>query len=337
MRRPVTLITGANGEIGHGLITLLYDKGKKNMIGLDIDPLDNTVRDKVEEGIQGNVLDRNLLERINTEYEISAVYHLAAILSTRAEFSPMTAHDVNVGGTINLLHLAMEQAISQGRVVKFFYPSSIATYGMGGSDTKGKAGRITEDQYRYPETMYGCNKLYCESLGIYFSRHYKRLAVESSAGMVDFRAIRFPGLISATTQPSGGTSDYGPEMIHTAARGEAYSCFVREDTIMPFMTMPDAIRAILLLMDAPRESLSRLVYHITAFSRSAGEFRDKILSYIPDAEINFVTHDKRQSVVDSWPADLDDSAARNDWEWEPTDDFDGAFEDYLMPEIRKNT
>ncbi|MEE9167366.1 MAG: NAD-dependent epimerase/dehydratase family protein, partial [Candidatus Neomarinimicrobiota bacterium] len=218
MRKPVTLITGANGEIGHGLIAALAHKGETNVVGLDLDPLEDRIRDKVLESVMGTVLDRNLLERINAEYEISTVYHLAAILSARAEYSPMTAHDVNVGGMINLLHLALEQAESQGRPVKFFFPSSIAVYGMGGPRERHDAGGITEDEYRHPETMYGCNKLYCESLGIYFSRFYKRLTAEPNPDRLDFRALRFPGLISAVTLPSGGMTDYGSEMIHAAAR-----------------------------------------------------------------------------------------------------------------------
>ena len=161
MRKPIILITGANGEIGHVLIRSLSKKAGEDRVGLDLDVLDESIRPFVQESIQGNILERNLLARINAEFEVSAIYHLAAILSTRAEFSPMTAHDVNVGGTINLLHLAMEQSLSQGRPVKFFFPSSIAVYGMTDIDTKNSAGPVIEDDYRHPETIYGCNKLYC--------------------------------------------------------------------------------------------------------------------------------------------------------------------------------
>lgn len=335
MRKPVILVTGANGEVGHALISSLAEKENVNILGLDIHPFDPSVSQNLLEGIQGSVLDTNLLERIRTEYEISEVYHLAAILSTRAEFSPLSAHDVNVGGTLNLLRLALDEATSQEKTVKFFFPSSIAVYGVGGFEHKSRVGKITEDEYRCPETIYGCTKLYCECLGLYFSRHYRRLEAGSAAGRIDFRAIRFPGLISATTHPSGGTSDFGPEMLHAAARNKPYACFVREDTTMPFMTMIDAIRAIRLLMSAPAGVLTRQVYHITAFSPSAGAFREKILSYFPGATIDFVINDERQSIVDSWPGDLDDTAARHDWGWKPEFDFDGAFENYLIPEIRK--
>ena len=335
MRKPIILITGANGEIGHGLIRSLSKKAREDRVGLDLDVLDKSIRPFVQESIQGNILERNLLARINAEFEVSAIYHLAAILSTRAEFSPMTAHDVNVGGTINLLHLAMEQSLSQGRPVKFFFPSSIAVYGMTDIDTKNSAGPVSEDDYRHPETIYGCNKLYCENLGIYFSRFYKRLSAESSRGRVDFRSIRLPGLISIHTLPAGGTSDYAPEMIHSAAQYIPYQCFVREDSALPFMTMGDAIKAILQLMEAKEDSLSRSVYNVTSFSPSAAEFRKKTLTYFPEAKIDFIINKKRQSIVDSWPAQVDDSKARNDWDWEPEHDFDSAFENYLIPEIKK--
>ena len=335
MRKPIILITGANGEIGHGLIRSLSKKAREDRVGLDLDVLDKSIRPFVQESIQGNILEQNLLARINAEFEVSAIYHLAAILSTRAEFSPMTAHDVNVGGTINLLHLAMEQSLSQGRPVKFFFPSSIAVYGMTDIDTKNSAGPVSEDDYRHPETIYGCNKLYCENLGIYFSRFYKRLSAESSRGRVDFRSIRLPGLISIHTLPAGGTSDYAPEMIHSAAQYIPYQCFVREDSALPFMTMGDAIKAILQLMEAKEDSLSRSVYNVTSFSPSAAEFRKKTLTYFPEAKIDFIINEKRQSIVDSWPAQVDDSKARNDWDWEPEHDFDSAFENYLIPEIKK--
>ncbi|MFQ6615957.1 MAG: NAD-dependent epimerase/dehydratase family protein [Fidelibacterota bacterium] len=335
MRRPVILITGANGEVGRGLIVSLASENREKMVGLDTDPMDDGVSQHLLESIQGSVLDTNLLERIQAEYEISEIYHLAAVLSTRAEFSPLTAHDVNVGGTLNLLRLAMDEAASQERTVKFFFPSSIAVYGLGGLKNKNRIGRITEDQYRNPETMYGCNKLYCESLGIYFSRFYRRRAAGTLPGKIDFRSIRFPGLISATTLPSGGTSDFGPEMLHAAARKEPYSCFVREDTTMPFMTMTDAVGAIRSLMAAPADRLTRPVYHVTAFSPSAGAFRDKIISYFPNARIDFDINDKRQSIIDSWPADLNDGHARRDWGWKPQYDFDRAFEHYLIPEVQK--
>ena len=183
--------------------------------------------------------------------------------------------------------------------------------------------------------MYGCNKLYCEQLGHYYARFYKQLSAEPQSGRVDFRAVRFPGLISAVTVPSGGTSDYAPEMIHAAARGEPYACFVRPDTTIPFMAMPDAIDALLTLASAPVARLSRTAYNVAAFSCSAAEIRDVVLQAFPKAAITFAVDGKRQAIVDSWPADVDDSAARRDWGFNPAHDFTRAFDDYLIPTIRQ--
>jgi nucleoside-diphosphate-sugar epimerase len=182
--------------------------------------------------------------------------------------------------------------------------------------------------------MYGCNKLYCEHLGRYYARHYKQLAAEPIA-RVDFRCVRFPGLISAQTVPSGGTSDYAPEMIHAAAKGEPYACFVRPDTRIPFMAMPDAVEALLQLAAAPRQRLSRTAYNLSAFSPTAEQVRDVVVSAFPDAQITWAVDAKRQGIVDSWPAEVDDSAARADWCFAPHYDFAKAFDEYLIPTIRE--
>jgi threonine 3-dehydrogenase len=153
--------------------------------------------------------------------------------------------------------------------------------------------------------------------------------------MMDFRAIRFPGLVSAFTLPSGGTSDYGPEMLHAAAQGKPYSCFVRPDTIISFMAMPDAIKSMLMLMDAPRENLTTNVYNVAAFAITAEDFRQRALSAFPSADITFEPNPRRQGIVDSWPEDVNDSRARADWNWKPDYDVDRFFEEYFLPEIRK--
>ena len=152
---------------------------------------------------------------------------------------------------------------------------------------------------------------------------------------VDFRSVRFPGLISATTTPSGGTSDYASEMIHAAAKDEPYACFVRPDTTIPFMAMPDASSALLRLAAAPRESLSRSAYNVAAFSRSAEQICETVRRSFPQAAITYKIDAKRQGIVDSWPADVDVSAAEGDWGFEPVFDFDRAFRDYLIPTIGK--
>jgi nucleoside-diphosphate-sugar epimerase len=268
------------------------------------------------------------------EFEVDLLFHLAALLSTRAEFTPITAHHVNVDGTLTLLEFAQREGESHGRTVMFLYPSSVAAYGLPDLATKTKVGRIREDEWNTPRTMYGCNKLYCEHLGRYYARFYKQLAAQPP-GRVDFRCVRFPGLISAVTMPSGGTSDFAPEMIHAAARGERYECFVRPDTRIPFMAMPDAIDALLRLADAPQAALTRTAYNLGAFSPTAQEIHDVVVAAFPQAMLGWRTDAKRQAIVDSWPADVDDRAARRDWGYAPAYDFERAFSEYLIPTIRE--
>ena len=255
MRKPVVLITGANGEIGHALVANLVQQRHQGVVSLDVNALDPHVARLVHRELTGSILDANLLERILSEFEVDLIFHLAALLSTRSEFTPMAAHHVNVEGTLNLLEFAAHETESHGRPVVFVYPSSIAAYGLPDLETRSTAGRVREDDWNKPITMYGCNKLYCEHLGRYYSNHYKQL-LEAKAPQVDFRCVRFPGLISALTVPSGGTSDYASEMIHAAARGEPYASFVRPDTRIPFMAMPDAIDALLKLSFAQPDRLS---------------------------------------------------------------------------------
>jgi nucleoside-diphosphate-sugar epimerase len=257
------------------------------------------------------------------------------LLSTRSEFTPVTAHQVNVEGTLNLLEFSQHEAESHGRPVTFLYPSSIAAYGLPDLDTKRRAGKVKEDDYNTPSTMYGANKLYCEQLGRYYARFYKQLAAESQSGRVDFRSVRFPGLISALTVPSGGTSDYAPEMIHAAAKGEPYACFVRPDTRIPFMAMPDGVDALLQLARAPKAALTRTAYNLAAFNPSADEVRTEVMAAFPNADISWQNDVKRQGIVDSWPEDVDDTAARRDWGFAPKYDFERAFRDYLIPTIGK--
>jgi nucleoside-diphosphate-sugar epimerase len=333
MRKPVILITGAGGEIGHGLVTRLSAAGSP-LITVDVSPLDPSLGPLVTREFTGSITDTSLLDRMIAEFEVDRVFHLAALLSTRSEFTPVTAHHVNVEGTLNLLEFAQRQGESHGRPVTFIYPSSIAAYGLPTLEAKANAGAVREDEYAHPTTMYGCNKLYCEQLGHYYAKYYKQLSADAIP-RVDFRCVRFPGLISAVTIPSGGTSDYAPEMIHAAARGEPYDCFVRADTTIPFMAMPDGIDALLALAGAPRKRLTRSAYNLTAFNPSASAIRDVVVSAFPHATIGYKVDAKRQGIVDSWPAAVDDSAARTDWGFAPKYDFDRAFREYLIPTIRE--
>ncbi len=335
MRKDVILITGANGEMGHGLITHLGQKGGTVIVTIDVQQLDDSLKSYVENSIQGDILDSGLLGRLVAEYEIRTIFHLASILSTKAEYNPETAHKVNVEGTINLLKLAAEQSQWQKRAVKFIYPSSIAAYGLPDLNIKNSIKKVKENEYCNPTTMYGCNKLYCELLGSYFSKHYRQLSPDHERCNVDFRSIRFPGLISAMTVPTGGTSDYGPEMLHAAAQGFAYPCFVRPDARLPFMVMPDAIKSLIQLEAAEVCNLKQLVYNVTSFNPSAEEIFQIVKKAFPKAQITFEPDKNRQGIVDSWPADIDDAAARKDWGWEPDFNMERAFEDYLLPAVRQ--
>ena len=335
MRKPVVLITGANGEIGHGLIERLAEEGGRAIVTLDVAPLDPALGRRVQREITASILDAGALERVLFEFEVDLVFHLAAVLSTRAEFSPVTAHRVNVEGTLNLLEFAHHEGQSHGRQVVFVYPSSIAVYGLPSLEEKRRAGRVGERDWIDPTTMYGCNKLYSEQLGRYYARHYKQLAATSHARSVDFRALRLPGLISATTLPAGGTSDYAPEMMHAAAQHHAYACFVRPDAKIPFMAMPDGIDALLALARAPRERLSQTAYNVRAFAPTADDIRVEALRAFPQARLEYRVDEKRQTIIDAWPQDVDDSAARRDWGFAPAYDFERAFRDYLIPTIRK--
>jgi len=333
MTQKAVLVTGACGEIGQALVQALAQRGGYRVVTADIAPLPEAIKSLSAEHVQGD-----LVYKIKTfyDYDFESIFHLAASLSSKAEIATEEAHRINVEGTMQLLLMAAYRSEKYRQPVKFLFPSSIAVYGFPDRAAKAAAGRVREDDWNMPHTMYGCNKLYCEKLGMYYSRfNGQRHLDDQPPVMLDFRSIRFPGLISAHTVPSGGTSDYGPEMLHAAAQGKAYACFVREDTGISFMAMPDAIKSLLLLMDAPREKLNHLIYNIAAFSLTAGEFRQRAVQAFPGAQISFEPNPRRQGIVDSWPQDVDDSLARGEWGWKPDYDADAFFDQYFLPEIRK--
>ena len=294
-RKKAVLVTGACGEIGQALVQELTKRGGYRVVTADIAPLPEAIKNSVAEHVQGD-----LVYKVKNfyDYDFDLIFHLAASLSSKAEVATEEAHRINVEGTMQLLMLAAYRSEKYKKAVKFLFPSSIAAYGMTGDDKK-SAGRVKEEQYNAPHTMYGCNKLYCEKLGIYYSRYCGQHHLDPVPPiMLDFRALRFPGLISAFTLPSGGTSDYGPEMLHAAAQGKSYSCFVRENTKISFMAMPDAIKSLLMLTDVPREHLSHVVYNVAAFALTAGEFRDRALRAFPGAQITFEPNPRRQGIVE---------------------------------------
>lgn len=329
MRKAVALVTGANGEMGHLLLPALEARGY-DVVAFDLVDLEPSLARRCLETRRGSLLDAAMVEELFRRHEPDHVLHLAAVLSTKAEKDPMLAHEVNVNGTLELIRFAAETAARCRRDVTFSFPSSIAVYGLPDARAKEAAGAVKETDWNFPTAAYGCNKLYCELFGSYLSERSRRAGEPA----VDFRAIRFPGLISAETLPSGGTSDYAPEMLHAAAQGKAYACFVREDTRLPFMTMPDAVDAMLRLAFAPVDSLTTRVYNIGAFHPSASEIRGEVLRHYPSARITFEPAPRRQAIVDSWPAAVDDSRARADWGHAPRHGLREAFSTYLVPALK---
>ena len=340
-RHPAIFITGAGGEVGHGLISSLSAGGHTDIVATDLRELHEDTRSLCAGTYKVDVCDRGALDRLLAMYQVTEIYHLAAVLSSRAEYAPEVGHQVNVGGTINILQIAAEMGRMYGDPVKVIFPSSIATYGFSSIRQKLEAGAVGEHEFLKPRTMYGCNKLYCENLGRYYACSYRQLAADSlpsddgNRGVVDFRCIRYPGLISTETVPTGGTSDFVPEMLHAAARGEAYTCFVREDTRIPFMTMPEAIETTLKLAEADRKDLTQIVYNIASFNPSAGEVADLVQQYFPDSSITFKPDQRRQAMVDSWPEAVDCTAAINDWGFTSRWSLQSAFDEYLVPNIQK--
>ena len=333
MPRAIVLVTGANGEIGRSLVKKLHEIGRYGVVTLDLTPIAEDIRPLCLASYAGNIMDRYLLDQIAAHHEIESVFHLAALLSTRGERDPELAHQVNVEGTLHLLRVAQNQSARLGRPVRFLFPSSIAVYGLPSAEEKARLGAVREEQWNMPITMYGCNKLYCEHLGRYFTRFYRQLGALATVARLDFRSLRFPGLISSETVPSGGTSDYGPEMLHAAAKGEPYSCFVGPEARIPFMAMPDAVRALIELSEADAQKLSTTTYNIAGFNPSAAEIAEHVQRAFPNASIGYEPDIVRARIVDSWPANVDDHRAQRDWGWKAHYDLDRAFDEYLVPEV----
>ena len=193
MRKRVIFITGASGEVGQALLRDLAQNPANQILTMDLHPLPLELR-SLSTHVEGDLLNMRLLARLVSEYEMDTIYHLAALLSTRAEIQPEEAHQVNVEATMALLKLAAEESQWRRRSVQFIFPSSIAIYGMPDRATKAHFQRVREFEWNQPRTMYGCNKLYCEQLGSYFSRYYRQLAAEQPP-TIDFRSVRFPCLL----------------------------------------------------------------------------------------------------------------------------------------------
>ncbi|PIT84737.1 NAD-dependent epimerase [Candidatus Micrarchaeota archaeon CG10_big_fil_rev_8_21_14_0_10_45_29] len=288
------LITGANGQIGSELISLLREKhGKENVVGLDLRPPAEAIADGPFEIMDAT--NKEKLEALVKKEEISQIFHLVGILSATGEKNPNLAYNVNMNSLKHVLDIAKEQKI------KVFWPSSIAAFGPTTPRDNTPQRTVLE-----PNTMYGVTKVAGELLCNYYFHKFG----------VDVRSMRYPGLLSWKTPPGGGTTDYAVAIFYDAITKGKYDCFVREDTILPMMYMPDAIRAIMELMDADASKLSvRTSYNITALSFSAKELADDIKKRkMPAFECTY-SPDERQKIADSWPNSIDDSAARNDWGW----------------------
>jgi threonine 3-dehydrogenase len=323
MVKRTALVTGAGGEMGQMLIPALraldYD-----VVALDLVGLPERIQALCTETVEASILDLDIMQDLFQRHSPGLVFHLAAVLSRKAELDPELAHRVNVDGTYNLFKLCDQPYGDEP--VRLLFPSSIAVYGLPSGAIKKEAGALKETEWTVPSGVYGCNKLYCELLGAHLQR---------STGRPDFRSIRFPGLISADTLPTGGTTDYAPEMIHAAAQGNPYNCFVLRDTRLPFMTMPDAVEALIKLALAEPQRLTTRAFNIRGFSASAAEIRSEVLKHFPDAEIGFEPDPSRQILVDSWPGDVDDSRAQKDWGFSPKHGLALALSAYLVPAMKK--
>ena len=327
-KSATALVTGAGGEMGHLLVPALAAKGYA-VVAVDLAALPASMTGQCAEAVEASVTDGARMGELIARHRPEVVYHLAALLSRQAESDPERAHAVNVEATLELYRLCRTEAERAGRDVRFLFPSSIAVYGLPGLRKKAKTGAVREHEWTLPSGMYGCNKLYCEMVGAYWTTRGER----AGTAHLDFRALRFPGLISAQTVPTGGTSDYAPEMIHAAAAGREYVCFVREDTRLPFMTMPDAVEAFLTLAEAPRARLTARVYNVKAFSPTAGELLAALRARFPRLAVRFEPDPARQALVDTWPGDVEDARARADWGFAPRYGLAEALDRYLLPAL----
>lgn len=326
-------VTGAGGEVGFTLTHDLKQKGY-TVIASSLHDIEPEIMANVDKFYRLNISDKEGLKKVFDAHDFDVIFHLGSILSTGGEKNPELAIDVNTVGSINMLELAAEQSLRRKKSVIFIFPSTIAAYGMPDLETKKKAGAVKEGEFGNPITIYGVTKIYTENLGSYFADHYRLLDDLKHDERIDFRCVKYPGLLSPDTMPSGGTSDYGSEMIHNAVQGKDYECFVRPDTKIPFMAMEDAVRAIIELSETPKEKLHHRVYNISGFSVSASEIADEVTHLFPKVKISYNPHGTRQGIVDSWPEEIDDTKAQKDWGWKPRYSFKKTFEEYLLPKIK---
>ncbi len=308
------LVTGALGQIGSELSTALKKiYGENNVITSDV----KNAKDVKEEYFpyeELNILDKNRLSEVIKKHDIKIIYHLAAILSAAGEKNPQLCWSVNMDGLYNILEAARELGVKQ-----IICPSSIAVFGP-------ETPRINTPQQTVilPKTMYGLTKAAGELLCDYYVSKYA----------LDVRGLRYPGLISYKSLPGGGTTDYAVEIFYEAIKNKSYQCFLKADTVLPMMYMPDAIRGTIQLAQA---EFSQLKHHsnfnFAGISFSCAELASEIKKHIPEFEISY-NPDFRQKIADSWPASINDEAAKNEWGWKVEYDLAKMTQD-MIENLRK--
>ncbi|HEV2612794.1 MAG TPA: NAD-dependent epimerase/dehydratase family protein [Noviherbaspirillum sp.] len=305
------LIIGANGQIGSELFDALAGRyGQANVIAADISPNSLFGAPSYE---CLDVLDAGHVAQVIEQYDITQVYQLAALLSVTGEQAPLKAWTLNMNGLLNILEIARERR-QAGKPLKVFWPSSIAAFGPHTPAVDTPQLAVMD-----PTTIYGISKQAGERLCEYYFSKFG----------VDVRSIRYPGIISYKSPPGGGTTDYAIAMLVAARRGERYVCYLRADTILPMIYMPDAIRATIELMEAPSENIRvRSSYNIAGLSFSPAELVRAITSRVAGFEVDYAPDD-RQAIADTWPHSLDDTHARADWGWHAATGLDALVADML--------
>ncbi len=304
------LVTGAVGQIGSELTLALRERyGSDNVVATGRKTAPKPELRDSGPFQQIDVIERESIEEVVDKYKIDTIVHLAALLSGVGEKNPELAWDVNMNGTMNVLNVARDRKMTQVLV-----PSSIAVFGQGIP-----LDNTPNDVVRKPTTMYGVTKVAGELLCDYYVLKYG----------LDVRGLRYPGIISADTLPGGGTTDFAVEIFYEAIKNKQYKCFVREDTMLPMMYMPDCIKSTMDLMAAPFEGLKHHAdFTVAAMSFTAAELAQEIKKHIPELECTYEP-DFRQAIADSWPNSWDDTPAREEWGWQPAYDLQSMTKDML--------
>ena len=309
-KAPKILVTGAAGQIGSELTMALRERyGSGNVVATGHrTPPSAALRDSGPFEVI-DVTRRETVDPIVDKYQVDTIYHLAAILSATGEKNPQLAWDVNINGLYNILELARER-----KMTRVFCPSSIAAFGP-----ETPRENTPQETVLRPKTMYGLTKVAGELLCDYYFQRFG----------LDVRGVRYPGIISNVTPPGGGTTDYAVEIFYEAIKHKKYTCFLRPDSTLPMMYMPDCLNATIMLMEA---DLSKLKHHcdfnLAAFSFNPAQLVAAIQRHMPGFTCDYKP-DFRQQIADSWPMSIDDSAARAEWNWKPQYDLDGMVKDML--------